>query len=79
MATLRVWHLLANIATVGRHTRRTNAGHRAALARTMRYISGAGRHGLSYTRQSGGFTLTGYCDASYGREMYRTAPGFCKS
>ena len=54
-------------------------GHHAALARTMRYISGAGHHGLSYTRQSEGFAITGYCDASRGREMHRTAHGFCKS
>jgi hypothetical protein len=54
-------------------------GHRAALARTMRYIKGAARHGLLYTRQRKGFTLTGYCDASHGREMHRTASGFCKS
>ena len=31
--------------------------HCAALARTLRYIIGAGRHGLSYIRQSEGFTL----------------------
>ena len=40
-------------------------GHRAALARTplLRYISGAGRHGLSLqvscAHQNEGFTLTG--------------------
>ena len=54
-------------------------GHRATLARTIRYISGAGRHGLSYTRQSAGYTITGYCDASHGREMHQAASGFCKS
>ena len=54
-------------------------GYCAALTRTLRYISGAGRHGLSYTRQSEGFTPTGYCDASHERGMYRTASGFCKS
>ena len=54
-------------------------GHRAALARTLRYISGAGRHGLSYTRQSEGYTLTGFCDTLHGREMHRAASGFCKS
>ena len=54
-------------------------GHRAALARTLRYIIGARRHGLSHTRQSKGFTITGYYGASHGREMHTTASGFCKS
>ena len=54
-------------------------GHRTALARTIRYISGAGHYGLSYTQQSEGFTLTGYCDVSHGREMHQTASGFCMS
>ena len=53
-------------------------GHRAALARTLRYISGAGRQGLTYAKQKS-FNLTGYCGASHDREMHRTASGFCKS
>ena len=72
--------VLTDIKTVGRHPGRAPIpGHRAALTRTRRYISGTGRYGLSYTRQSEGFTLTGYCGASHGRERHRTASGFCKS
>ena len=53
--------------------------YRAALARTIRYISDVGCYGFSYTQEHAGCTLAGYCDAPHGREMHLTAPGFCKS
>ena len=56
-------------------------GHCAALVRTIRDISGAGRHG-PFARlivQRAGFKLAGYCDASHSHEIHRAASGFCKS
>ena len=54
-------------------------GHRAALGRVLRYMSGVIGFGLRFAHNATGFTLRLYVDASHGREAHHTAAGFCKS
>ena len=54
-------------------------GHRAALGRVLRYMSGVIGFGLRFAHVATGFTLRIYVNASHGREAHHTAAGFCKS
>ena len=54
-------------------------GHRAALGRVLRYMSGVIGFGLHFGHVPTGFTLHLYAGASHGRGTHHTAAGFCKS
>ena len=54
-------------------------GHRSALARVLRYMSGMIGYGLRFAHNHTGFALRLYIDASHGREAHHTAAGFRKS